>query len=307
MPVAPQSVVAPPAKTPPVHSLLSSANIVTEMDDRWEGGLSFFPENCGESSCWAPCPPRVNCVPTVMKDDCPPCDLEQIDYQPFVVYSTYVCSSFSAGPDFDFYARKARGLLLATEAKTVESEFWNGTCVPTNPHLSEPVTVVDPLTGAVDILTGDPYGAPSPAQTPGIGIAQLVNFLSQCNGGSRGMIHAVPMLVQRWAHCGAIHEVVENGRRRFETAVGGHIIVPGSGYDGTGPGGVAPPAGQAYVYATGMVDIRMGEIKIQQRNMEEALNRRDNSVTVRAERTFAAVHDGCCFGALLVDTCGPMD
>lgn len=56
MGIAPETVVAPPATTPPLHSLIASAVIIDEPDgSRWEAGFTFQPENCIEAEVWNPC------------------------------------------------------------------------------------------------------------------------------------------------------------------------------------------------------------------------------------------------------------
>jgi len=56
MGIAPEAVVAPPATTPPRHSLIESAVIIDEpAGSRWESGFTFQPENCITGEVWNPC------------------------------------------------------------------------------------------------------------------------------------------------------------------------------------------------------------------------------------------------------------
>ncbi|MCJ7811085.1 MAG: hypothetical protein MUP62_02670, partial [Dehalococcoidia bacterium] len=56
MGIGPEEVVDPPATTPPLHSLISSAVIIKEpASSRWESGFVFQPENCIEAEVWNPC------------------------------------------------------------------------------------------------------------------------------------------------------------------------------------------------------------------------------------------------------------
>ena len=86
-----------------------------------------------------------------------------------------------------------------------------------------------------------------------------------------------------------------------------NIIVPGVGYAGVVPGGSAPPAGQACIYATDLVMTRdepIDESMVFPDTFEEALDRGQagspNTITFRAMKPMAAYFDGyrqfCCRG-----------
>jgi hypothetical protein len=91
---------------------------------------------------------------------------------------------------------------------------------------------------------------------------------------------------------------------RLLTRSRGDVVVSGAGYDPLiGPFAAVPPIAstEAWVYATGMVDVRLGEPMLYPDTMAEALDRATNTVTYRGERTAAVNPDGCCMFAVLVD------
>lgn len=135
------------------------------------------------------------------------------------------------------------------------------------------------------------------------GLAALVGALGACGPGSRGMIHAPSLVAEVWGEANSIDRV----NNKLETKTGGNYVVAGGGYPGTGPAGVigsqaAPAAGLSWVYATDIIQVRLSDITIVPDNFGEALDRRTNFVTYRAERYAATSSAGCCTFAVLVKT-----
>jgi hypothetical protein len=218
---------------------------------------------------------------------------EPIVYQPFIIEVPYTCSSF--GFQAADYEKRAMRQLEATKHKALEHEFWTGTRTPENPSLVN-------STPNDDDHVLNPGGAAAPvAVTPGVALMVLSQALANCGSGGRGMIHATPGLVERWVNLTG----VQCDADLIWTCARGDIIVDGSGYPGTGPEGQpAPGPNQVWAYATGMVNIRMGEPEVFPKEFSEALDRRTNTVTYRGEVVASAVHDLCCTFAVLVDLCG---
>jgi hypothetical protein len=218
---------------------------------------------------------------------------EDIFYEPFIVEVPFRCSSF--GFQATEYERRAMRQLDAGKSKAIEFEFWTGQKISTNISLQRSTPNDD-----AHIL--NPGGAAAPmAVSPAIALVLLAQALANCGTGARGMIHATPGLVQRWTDLTSVteedHRLVTSGRR--------DIIVAGTGYPGTGPMGQPPPGpNEVWAYATGMVNLRLGDPEIIPGSFKEALDRRTNTVEYRGEMTAAAVHDGCCSFAVLVDICG---
>ena len=72
------------------------------------------------------------------------------------------------------------------------------------------------------------------------------------------------------------------------------IVVPGHGYGDLGDNvdpPVLPPA-TLELYATGITDVRLGEIVAVPDDFHQSINRSTNTVTVRAERYALASWDG---------------
>ena len=203
-----------------------------------------------------------------------------VRYWPYVVEVPFTCSSWAF--EVNDYAGKALRQLDAGLGKAIETEFWTGANNPANPNLKY-------WTPWDDEHIVNPGGAAAPvAVNAAQGVALLEAALAGCATGSLGMIHANPYIVERLAqwylidddHVGEHNRLVTRGRR--------DIVVSGSGYPLTGPAG-SPSlnSGEGWMFATGMVDVRLGE-------------------PYRGEQVAAATHDGCCTFAVLVDLEAPL-
>lgn len=217
---------------------------------------------------------------------------DDVTVQPYVLEVPYTCSSF--GFQAANYEKRARRQLEAAKHKALENEFWTGWSNPANPSLMG-------STPNDDTHVLNPGGAAEPvAVSPGIALTLFAQALANCGTGGRGMIHATPALVERWVSLASVH----CDEKLITTCARGDIIVNGSGYLGWGPvGQPLPAANTVWAYATGIVDIRMGEVEIYPKEFSEALDRATNTVTYRGEVTAAAAHDLCCTFAVLVDLC----
>ncbi len=182
----------------------------------------------------------------------------------------------------------------ATKSKALEFEFWTGFQNPDNISLMQ-------TTPNDDSHVLNPGGAAAPvAVSPGMALMLFAQALANCGGGGRGMIHATPALVERWVTLSSI----SCNDKLITTCGRGDIIVNGTGYLGWGPTGQPiPSANTVWAFATGMVNVRIGEAEIYPDNINEALNRATNEVTFRGEVTAAAVFDPCCTFAVLIDLC----
>ena len=231
-------------------------------------------------------------VPDVKKDY----DGEQgpIRYTPFVVEVPYTCSSW--GFQVNDYEGKALRQLDAGLGKALEHEFWTGAINAANPNL----TYWTPNDDA-HILNPGGATAPTPVSVT-LGLALLSGALAQCANGSRGMIHATPVVVGLMAELYLIDDDDTNENAYLSTRSRDDIVVSGSGYTGTGPFGQPAPTGtQAWMFATGMVDVRLGEPMVYPEEFAHALDRATNTVTFRGEQVAAVSPDACCMFAVLVD------
>jgi hypothetical protein len=164
----------------------------------------------------------------------------------------------------------------AATSKGLERVFWTGGSAPDpdSQYLAHP--------DAVELSTT--------AVTPGYGLALLEQAIADCGAGGRGMIHAPVGVASLWGAGGGLSQ---EGPRLVAPARG-NVVVAGAGYPGSGKTGAAPAAGTAWAFATGMVQVRLGAIQILPETLGEALDRRTNELTYRAERSVSAVFDPCC-------------
>ena len=219
-----------------------------------------------------------------------------LQYQPFVVEVPYTCSTW--GFQENDYTGKALRQLDAGTGKAIEREFWTGELNLANINLRW-------WTPAANIVNPGGWAAPV-AVNVALGLALLEQALATCATGSRGVIHAPSVVVERMGQWYLIDDDpgCEDEDCRLLTRSRGDIVVSGAGYDPLiGPFAAVPPiaATEAWVYATGMVDVRFGEPMLYPDTMAEALDRATNTVTYRGERTASVNPDGCCMFAVLVD------
>lgn len=307
--LAPPANVEAPQATPPLHSLVTSAILVDEPDNRWSAGFTFNRELCTTGNTWIPCEDdQGSGGDTKPGGDAPPNTL----FLPMVVWDEFSCNAqlwdrtrlSEPGSPFrvDFEAR-ARRRLEASQVNQVEQELWTGAVMggvapnwcPTHENMS--------LIGSTelgDVLNSTSGGIYQPVNSENA-IGLLQQALSNCNGGNRGMIHATPLLVEKWM---SDYHLKEDGAR-LVTMNRGNVVVSGGGYPGTQPTDVVQPllANEQWAYATGMVTLRLGEVMVPANEPSDAMDRTTNEVTVRVERFTAAVWDLCCTFAVLVNTC----
>ena len=277
------AVVTAPAAAAPLHSLLASAEMPTTDGNRWELGYEFCPESCGRAVSWdwscgedKPLKPRSDEDPSA------------ISVEPWLVVVDASCECSRGFSEEDYVGRATR-LLEASTSAAVEHEFWTGTLNPANPHLA--------ASGSAQCFELVADGAPLP---PKRALAALQHALATCpcSPGGRGTIHATAELAALWGYAGYLREE----GNRLVTAVRRDIVVAGTGYPGTGPGGVQPGPGQVWAFATsGMVQVRLTAPRVVPETLAEALDRKTNRVEYYAERTVGASWDGCCLAAVLVD------
>ena len=221
-------------------------------------------------------------------------DQSPLQYQPFVVEVPYTCSSW--GYEANDYRGKALRQLAAGTGKAIEREFWTGELNPANINLSF-------WTPGGNILNPGGWAVPI-AVNVALGLALLEQALAKCATGSRGVIHAPTIVAERMAQWYLIDDDSGQQPTLLLTRSRNDIVVAGAGYDrkiGPIATPLSPTTGKAWMYATGMVDVRLGEPMIYPETISEALDRATNTITYRGERTAAVNPDGCCMFAVLVD------
>ena len=210
-------------------------------------------------------------------------NLAIVSFQPYLVVAEDWCSSFGF-EERDFKGRALRLLDNATPA-AVEHEFWTGALAQArgweNNYLMK--------SGKVTNLT--------PGTVPSVerGLAILQDYLANTGLGGQGMIHVQPQTTT------SLLKVRRVGSLLFD--IFDNIVVPGSGYPMTGPGGEAPKTGNAFIACSDLVMTRtekdgtiFPETFAQAFDWGQAGS--PNTIRFRAERFAAAYFDGfrqaCC-------------
>lgn len=273
--------VDPPEASAASYGLVNSGTLVRESDDHWQGGFAFPNHLCRTTVR------NINPIDSTKTDTVHAESAGQdiVEYLPFVVDASDSMSTMGWKVE-DLRDRLKNQLELCTQ-KAVEREFWTG-AISTASGWSNQYLAAGP--GVVTNIT--PGGGPVAAKT---GLAMLEEALGSEGCGLNGVIHGTR---------GAISSLIvfmERGGEDGDTLYTplGNMVIAGSGYPGTSPTGVAPAAGQSWLYATGPVSVRLGEIVIIPDN-DDRFNTSINSVEVRAERFAAATWSGCAVYAINV-------
>jgi len=234
-------------------------------------------------------------------------NLPQVGFIPFLIQVQDTASAF--GWEVRDYVGRAMRLLDNATPNALERELWTGTFAQNtetgpmyqsdfpgglNAFFQQTGTIADggSALAAVDLTPGSSGGGGTPCSiTRGIQI--LEDYLANTGFGGQGMLHVAP-------------ETSPNllGARRVGSlllSVMDNIIVPGSGYPtsgSTGPIGnssASPGAGNAWIYATDLVSVRLDDPMFWPSTMAEATDRGNfaspNTVRIRAQRAGAATWD----------------
>lgn len=303
---APAYPVAAQTYLPPLHDLLRTVTPTpSEPGSRWETGIVWEPEGWQEVTAvpGAWCGSDYEAVAGLKPAEGPP---DVVYYQPFQLVTSYSCKIGRTGQE---RRDKVRRFLEAGQSKAIEHELWTGEIsdVSDSGNMRLAVAgsgVADALTAADLSVVVNPGFVPAslnPASAVpvslGAGFALLSQALADYGPGSKGMIHVTPTVGELAVNN---QQFVED-RNVLRTRSRGDLIVVGSGYPGTGPGGSVPTGGLTWLHATSMVQVRLGDIIDWPETDAEAVNRKTNEWTVRAERTAAAYWDGLFQASVLVD------
>lgn len=275
-----QITSAPPPAAPAVSLPRSAASPVDDSDQWASFGVTYVPEVPLEAGLEGTCGPASGSYAATMPTP--------VEWLPYAVTVYDRCSAMR-GRD---YAGRARRLLDAVTARTVEAEFWGGAYGQANslPNLylaHADATVVNPTPGTAVSFTR--------------GVALLEEALGDAS--TQGMIHCRRSALTNEA--GLLRREGNLIRTLTDT-----IVVPGMGYSGLGPDGdtnETPPAGQTWVYATGQVEYRQTAADIPAwpdgvgDPPPEVIDRATNVVTVHAWRSALASWDGFAHYAVLIN------
>jgi hypothetical protein len=179
------------------------------------------------------------------------------------------------------FADRAEAVLNATFSYAVEEALAKGVDSSTNPFFGD-ANLTQLGGGAVSAQAGLNY---------------LENAIGQT--GRRGVIHATPGTVSAWNYVNLVNRVEG---ANFLRTVNGTLVVSGAGYYNTDPSGKTggdPAVGQEWAFATGPVVVftqPAPELEI-----SEYVDRENNEVVYRAERSFVALWDTSLQSGVLID------
>lgn len=261
-------VVPPPLVQQPINLVRSSRNPSGEGDG-WTNGFSYLPLGRGAIKLHSDCSPDTIDVPVAP-------GTAVTDWQPYVLSAEFECSMM--GFDEQDYTARAKGLLDVATPKMIEYEFWNGSLAQaagwSNLYLKQ-----------AGVQT---YAATTMMQA----IAICEQFISAIGAGGRGMIHTPAYLTPYL-------QLICRREGNLLLTYRDTIVVPGGGYANGGGAGppVLPPAGAIPMFATGITDCRVGDIipVPESGSFYQAIDRKTNSVLVKAERMACASWDGVVF------------
>lgn len=187
----------------------------------------------------------------------------------FTTYAGVICES--VGFDAQDAMENARRVYLAKESVAVEQALMAQRFIASAGNWPAP-TDITPASGAVK---------------PAVGLALLEQHAGQSYAGAP-TIHAPRVIGALLADSAG----VKADGNVFRSPQGSKVASGvGYGIANQSPAGVAAPAGEQWVYATGEVSVARGELI----TPDFQLNRENNEVTVLVERPYIAVVD--CYAA----------
>lgn len=203
-------------------------------------------------------------------------------YYPFDVTASIKHSTF--GTDPERLLESAKHALDIVTQKAVEAEFWHGSIAQQLTRANDNRYLAS--TQAIDVTPG------GVAVKSRYGLALLEEALGESTIGSQGVIHAPKILAS------VLKTDDEDGM--LVTALD-TPVVSGSGYSYVGPDGTAAPAGKAWMYATGPVTVRLGNVNITTDKLNQVVDTRINDITYYVDRPAAVTWSTTDLFAVLVD------
>lgn len=248
-------VPAPPL-SPPTISLLSAANVI-DLTDRSLGGITYFPEGIGTAQAIKLDGATKTAVTGAPADT----------WEAFGIVASDKVSTFGLN-ETDHRARSTRQL-MAHEARIIEAQLWGDGLALGNTQITDGTDWTSAVTVAKAIATMEQ------------------GIVDAGHGGSPLMLHMRVYLFDLLVE--ANPTTLRREGNRWYTAMD-NIVVPGRGYNGTGPAGQAVGATE-WMYCTPLVEVRRGPISTLPGSMAEATDRTTNTVTFYSERAALASFD----------------
>lgn len=262
-------VKSPRCTEPAKYSLLSVVTPFTPTDDHWQAsGIQWEDDLCGDGTLTFidNCPPATGFTKPAERN------LKFCSAEPFEAVGSYDCSVVGrdSGEAFDI----ARRRLMAWEGRQVERTLWTG--ITSNGSVAPSFAFGNPGCG-LEPVDLNPAGAVNPVSAFSLLEERLADEV-----GCGGLIHVPSSVV---AYLKAQRQIEVVGTEMYSPL--GFQIVAGRGYTGSGPAGVAAAVGTAWIFGTGPMLVARSNMFMVPDAVGEAVNRRINSITVRAERVYA--------------------
>lgn len=256
--------------------LLHYAYDVTPEGTHWEAGADVYPYPGGLPDTHNPCSGGSYGT----KDEGEP--TSAVQFGGFTAYLPITCTTRGMGSWEEFKSR-AEAVLVAKQSYAVELELAYDDAGIGNPHLTE---------GGITPLGG------GTAKKPVEGLALLEDSIAAETAAS-GVIHAAPSLVAAWSR----EFLVFHEGNHLVTA-NGTWVVAGAAYASARfhpSDKSAAGATQNWAFATGDVQYMQSEMLPLPETVKEAVDREQNVVTFRAERSFVVDWDHTFLAEVLID------
>jgi hypothetical protein len=200
----------------------------------------------------------------------------QVDVVPVYLTVDDKYSSFSR--DVEPYAARATRIMDASTSKLLERELWLG-------EIAEMDDLPNPRLATPDAVNVTPVGGPV---SPQAAVARLMGGLTDAGMGD-GMIHAPVSIGIR---------MPETWRNEQTYADHGFVVVSGTGYPGIGPNGT----GTNWVYATEIVNVRLGDVEILPEDPRYGFDTATNEFVYSVRRIGAADFAGPVFACQVIES-----
>jgi hypothetical protein len=276
------SAVAPRT---PAFGLTSSPGAAVPIDsDRWEGGAWVEPFPPALPSAHDPCSEGTDRLKAI------PEEYEQPNPFPgFPVYLGEICTTWSIG-DWETWKARAESALEARTSWALERQLAWATFVD---------SLSDPVPHLSDAAADLPAGASAVPYRTAVSWADA--YLAEL--GEQGVVHLPPPVVTALGF-----DFFRLSGGTLYTPAGNAVIV-GAGYYGStaddldpaASGAAEAAAGQSWIFASGLVQYRVGELYAIPEDRSQAIERGSNTVVYRAERDLWVGFDGGRHAAILAD------
>ena len=273
--VGPRTPVNPAARLPWRTGLESVARVVN--DDRWQTGISFMPDLCGDVA------DAISvCDPIAFGPDQ---NSALSEWDPVeLVFGQKMSTMGCALADISAQIQR---LIDRQTWSLLETVLWRGEVATSggvetfavdgspNGWLAQAPTLVN---------SGNPIGVVA-------GLGMLYEAWSQSMPGEAGIVHVPPRLLPFLEFYGV---VIKEGTRLL-SAGGDHRFVVGNGYDGSASNGTVPAGATRWVYMSAPVEARLGPpVRMPAPDeIEAAVNRVTNVLEWRAVRPALVSFDPC--------------